>query len=175
MSYEQDVILARDGDRDAFVRLIRHHEGSLYRVAKGMLDLEADSMDAIQEAIVKAYSSITKLREAKFFKTWLIRILINECNRILTYKKRVTPMDKIGEKVRSSEFSTPSFENVKEALQELEPDLKTTVILFYMEDLPLKQIAELLEIPEGTVKSRLYRGRNQLADLLKKVQKEEDL
>ena len=75
---------AIQGDREAFIRLIRDIENSLYNTAKSMLRKEEDVADAIQETILNAYKSVHTLREPRYFKTWLFRILINECNTMLS-------------------------------------------------------------------------------------------
>jgi RNA polymerase sigma-70 factor (ECF subfamily) len=78
-----DVKLAQKGSKDAFVRLITAAEKSMYRVAKAILKSDNECADAIQESILKAFKSVGGLREPQYFKTWLIRILINECKVIL--------------------------------------------------------------------------------------------
>lgn len=78
-----DVVLAKKGDKVAFERLVRKHSVSLYCVARGILKCESDIEDATQETIIKAYKKLVSLRSDLYFKTWLIKILVNECNRIL--------------------------------------------------------------------------------------------
>ncbi|WP_025691261.1 sigma factor [Paenibacillus zanthoxyli] len=81
MSMEQEVKLAKQGDREAFIRLTRQIENGLYNTARAMVKKDEDIADALQETILKAYKSLDTLREPGFFKTWVYRILINECNR----------------------------------------------------------------------------------------------
>lgn len=82
-----DVNLAKNGDKEAYIRLMRENKASMYRVAKAMLEREEDIEDAVSETILKAYMNISKLRKSEYFKTWLIRILINECNNLLKKRK----------------------------------------------------------------------------------------
>ncbi|MGL5712598.1 MAG: sigma factor [Paraclostridium sp.] len=82
-----DVNLAKKGDKEAYIRLMRENKASMYRVAKAMLEREEDIEDAVSETILKAYMNISKLRKSEYFKTWLIRILINECNNLLKKRK----------------------------------------------------------------------------------------
>lgn len=83
---EIDVGLAKKGEKQAFARLIEDNKVSMYRVALGILGAKQDVEDAIQNSIIKAYEGIIYLKRNEYFKTWLIRILINECNRILKSK-----------------------------------------------------------------------------------------
>jgi RNA polymerase sigma-70 factor (ECF subfamily) len=155
---------AMDGNKESFAVIIKHFELSLYKVAKSMLESEEDCADAIQETILKAYKSIRNLRETQFFKTWLIRILINECNNIYKIKGKVIPICEI-EKTASEVSIINDVDNtivIQEMLNHLQNELRTIVILYYFEDFSVKDISDLLSVPEGTVKSRLSRARNKL-------------
>ncbi|MNI02843.1 RNA polymerase sigma factor SigV [compost metagenome] len=165
MTCEADVRLAQQGHKEAFVRLIKVTEGTMYRVAKSMLHSEEAVADAIQDTILKSYSSITSLREPQFFKTWIIRILINRCHQMLKSDKRLVPM---GEWIDSVEGSAP-YESIElqDLLNGLKVDHRVIVTLYYLEDISIKDIAEILQIPAGTVKSRLSAARKQLMILLR--------
>jgi RNA polymerase sigma-70 factor (ECF subfamily) len=164
LELELAVKRAQKGNQEAFIFLIHQFEENLYRVAHAILKNEHDCADAIQEMILKAYQSIHTLKNPKFIKTWLVRILINQCNQLLKKKKKVVSFSELQE-VASN---IPDFERVEleEALSSLDPDLRLVVTLYYLEDIPLKEIAQLLEIPQGTIKSRLHRARNTLAKWL---------
>lgn len=153
---------AQKGNQKAFISLIRHFETNLYRISYSILKNDYDCADAIQETILKAYQSIHTLKKHKYFKTWLIRILINQCNHLLKKKKKVVSIVEIQE----MPSTTSDFDRVemKEALDSLDPDLRLIITLYYLEDIPLKEIAKCLEIPEGTIKSRLHRARTMLAE-----------
>lgn len=155
---------AKRGSNEAFVNLIKNQETSMYRVAKAFLKSDIDCADVIQETILKSYSTIATLNEPAYFKTWLIKILINECNRMLKQRKKIVPMEQIVEQ----SFQNTDFQKIEivEAVDALENDLRLPVILHYYEDLPLKEIAQVMELPEGTVKSRLSRARTKLAQFL---------
>ena len=171
MLLENDVLLAQRGDQEAFIRLINSCESSLYRVAKGFLKEDTDCADAIQEAILKSYKSISKLKNPAYFKTWLIRILINECNNLLRIKQKSFPMEII-ESTADSPVERTDFEELREALIQLNEKYRTVVGLYYFEDCSIKDIAETLSIREGTVKSRLSRARSMLASLLNQMKEE---
>src|SRR5690606_27371521 len=87
-----DVLKAKKGSNEAFSRLIRDMESSLYHAARSILKSDFDCADAIQETILKGYSSIHTLREPQYFKTWLIRILLNECKKISKKNQKVVPL-----------------------------------------------------------------------------------
>lgn len=161
-----DVKLAKKGDKKAFERLINDNITSMYRVATSILKHKEDVEDAFQNTIIKAYESIDGLKKDNFFKTWLIRILINECNKILKIKKRVVPMEEMSHEDEESSFNISNMD-IYNAVNSLEDDLRVVTVLFYYEDLKQKYIAKVLDVKEGTVASRLSRARNKLYDILK--------
>ncbi|KOP71131.1 sigma-70 family RNA polymerase sigma factor [Cytobacillus solani] len=165
MLFENDVLLAQSGDQEAFIRIINCCESSLYRVAKGFLKEDSDCADAIQETILKSYKSISKLKKPAYFKTWLIRILINECNDILKKKQRSFPIESI-ENISIHQDAENAFNELRDAITELNEKYQSVVALFYFEDCSIKEIAAILNIREGTVKSRLNRARFMLATYL---------
>lgn len=164
MNKEENWIkLAVNGNKEAFVSLIKQHEKSLYRVARSIIQNDEDCADAIQETILKSYQNMKTLKELSFFKTWIIRILINECNLILRKRKRnVLPLQEASVMEHFNEEKIDLYN----AVQQLEESLRVVVILYYFEDVSVKQLAEILKIAEGTIKSRLYRARTFLANLL---------
>ncbi|WP_286883981.1 sigma-70 family RNA polymerase sigma factor [Aneurinibacillus sp. UBA3580] len=167
MHEKQEVMRAQKGDKEAFSRLIKQNEVSLYRIARSIVKADDACADAIQEAILKAYTGIVSLREARYFKTWLIRILIHECYRILQEKRRFIPTETIH--TAANESSLQAMERtieVQEIVDALEDELRLPVILYYFENLSVKEVGKLLALPEGTVKSRLSRARKKLAQAL---------
>lgn len=161
-----DVKRAKRGDKDAFCNLIRINKISMYRVAKSILSKEEDVEDAVSEAILKAYKNIKSLKDESFFKTWLIRIVINESNTL--YKKRSREISVENEHFVNLQVND-KYKDVTlyNAINALDDDLRTTTILFYFEDMKYKDIAKLLNIKEGTVKSRLSRAKEKLYHMLK--------
>ena len=161
-----EVKRAKRGDKEDFCNLIRLNKVAVYRVAKAILNKEEDIEDAVSESILKAYKNIQTLKDEAFFKTWLIRIVINESNNL--YKKR------------SKEIAVDKdhFKNIKvndnykdlslyNAINSLDEDLRITTILFYFEDMKYKDIAKILNVKEGTIKSRLSRAKEKLYNILK--------
>lgn len=162
---ELEVKLAKKGNHEAFIKLIKPLELQMYNIAKAILRHDEDCADAMQEAILKAYKSLPSLRQASLFKTWLFRILINECNMILRKKSHVIPLLNLDQ----AEHITPSLDvniDLREAVYRLEEVSRTIIILHYFRDLPLRQIAEMLDLNEGAVKTRLHRARITLSEWL---------
>lgn len=160
-----DIKLAKKGDKNAFINLIENNKASMYRIAVSILNNPQDIEDAFQNTIIKAYEGIIYLKKNEYFKTWLIRILINECNGILRTNKKIIPMEEIQDtREAADEFSKLELTSAIAALPE---DLKLVTTLFYFEDIPQKDISKLLNIPEGTVRSKLSRARNKLYEVLK--------
>jgi RNA polymerase sigma-70 factor (ECF subfamily) len=159
----EDIFLAKKGDKVSFERLIQQNDISLYRVAKGILRHEHDIEDAYQETIIKAYKGIAYLKREQFFKTWLLRIMINECNMILRRRRKTAYIDETVPEDIAFEDNHERLE-LWQAVNTLKEELRIVVILFYYEGFLQNQIAELLDIPVGTVKSRLSKARENLKE-----------
>lgn len=147
-------------DKEQLGAVIISSEDSMYRMAKTLLREDADCSDAISAAIVKAFSKIDTLREDAYAKTWLIRILLNECYTILRQKTRVVSLEDytLPEEVpRESDYS-----ELYEALERLPEPSRLCISLYYMEGYNVREIAELLDMSETAVKSRLSRSREKL-------------
>ncbi len=167
--FRQDIDLAMRGEADAFIRLILAHKRNLYSLARTYLKSDEDCADAVQETIFKSFRAISTLREPVYFKTWLSRILIHECIQLQRAKKRVRIVEQSEWDCKTANVPYAAIE-LKEAVAYLEDDLRIVVRLHYFKDVPIKRIAKLLGIPEGTVKSRLRRAREQLAEVLESPQ-----
>ncbi|PWW02798.1 RNA polymerase sigma-70 factor (ECF subfamily) [Paenibacillus cellulosilyticus] len=151
---------AQQGDTEAFLELIENIKGTLYRTARTILKDDEDCADALQETIIKAYQAISSLREPEHFRTWIYRILINECNTISRKKTRHSLPGTLPE---------PAVENLayqdvelREAIDRLEEPLRLVVLLVYLEDMKIADAATVLGISEGAVKMRLQRSKTQL-------------
>lgn len=145
--------------KETFTKLVLESEKTLYRVSMSMLKNESDCEDAVQTAILTAYEKLGTLKNENFFKTWLVRILINVCNKQLNERKRFVD---IQEYMETSTVTTEINIDVKIALRQLPVKIREVVVLYYMEDFSVKEIKNILHIPEGTVKSRLSKGRELL-------------
>lgn len=158
MRTEYWVRKAQDGDKEAFVKLMRDSEPAMYRAAKAILHREEDVEDAMQEAVCKAFQKLPDLRQPKYFKTWLTRILINCCYDLLRPMKNMAPLELLPEVESPGEDPDLSLD-VRAALNALSENDRLVMTLFYLNDLPIKEIARLLVISESAVKQRLVHGR----------------
>lgn len=149
------------GNKAAFSKLFKQHYNTIYRVSRSILKNESDIEDALQEAAIKAYKGIGKLKDVSMFKSWLIRIAINESYNIIRKNKNHIPLDTLEDNISPEEESSSNMD-IRRAILNLEEDLRLVTVLYYYEDLPVKSISTIMNIPEGTVKSRLSRARNKL-------------
>ena len=151
-------------------QLILSSEQQLYATARTILNQDQDCADAIQEAIVKAFSKYGSLKEDRFAKSWLIRILINECYNILRREQKRVSIEEVPmEPVVHTEEK--DYSELYRAVRELKEELKIPVILFYMEGFRVREIAQILDISEGAVQKRLVRAR----DILKRTIDREEI
>lgn len=155
-------------EKEEFLQLALEAEKTAFHVAFSILHDEQDCADAVQEALLKAYGQRNKLREVSYFKTWFIRIVINESYSILRKKSRYGAYEDglLQDKSFLSNYIKEEYLDLYQAIARLEEKEKMCILLFYMEDYSIAQIAEILKIPAGTVKSRLNRARTQLKGLL---------
>lgn len=155
-------------DQQEFSRRVLAAEGRLYRISCAMLGSHQDQMDAMQEAVLKAWQGCGRLRQKAFFETWLTRILINECYNILRARSRTTALERAPEPVAPPEGANRVL---YDALMALERELRLPLVLSYMEGYKHREIAVILKIPEGTVKSRILRAKRALKELLEEEER----
>ncbi|MDE6265792.1 MAG: RNA polymerase sigma factor [Muribaculaceae bacterium] len=159
-------------NRDAFGQLVTEYEGGLRRFLYNLTGGDASLCDDLaQETFLKAYLSIRSFKGISRFKTWLYRIAYNE---FITYRRKFSPEVLVDEIFAGNEPDhSPSISNdismdLQTAIAQLPDTEKTIVLLFYMEDLPIKKVSQITGCPEGTVKSYLNRARTRLSQLLNK-------
>ena len=150
-----------------FTRLVLEAEPTLYHISKTILKNDHDCADAVQEAVIKAFANIKSLKNEQYFKTWLCRILINECYRICRRNKRTVSYDDYMQAAEKEQVqdSSKNYE-LYAALMKLKDKHRLCVTLHYIEGFKTSEIALMLKIPEGTVKSRLSKARSELRILL---------
>ena len=149
-------------DKQEFTRRVLAMEGRLYRVSRGILRDGQDQLDAVQEAVMSAWVNVGKLRKREYFETWLTRILINKCYDVIKARRRLVPLEEVPERA-APEGSNPALHD---ALEALEVEYRLPIVLHYMEGYKLREIADILELPMGTVKTRLLRGKKRLREQL---------
>ncbi|MEF9879690.1 MAG: RNA polymerase sigma factor [Clostridia bacterium] len=136
------------------------YERLLYRVSWSMLGNKEDCNDAVQDALMRAWQKRDSLRNLQAFRPWLMRILVNTCNDMLRKYKHVQFVPVEEAQIGYEPNLTPV--PFREAMQTLSPQQRTVAMLFYLEGYPIKDIADMLAIPIGTVKSRLMYARKRL-------------
>ena len=152
--------------REQLGQLILASEDSMYHVAKALLYNDADCQDAIQEAIAKAFDKIGTLKQDTYAKTWLLRILINECYGIMRKEKKIISLETCEQEEPWMERQ--DYSDLYEALMGLTAESRLAVILYYMEGYSIREIARMTKVTESAVKSRLARARTKLKEELSK-------
>lgn len=147
--------------KQTFTELVLSSEKTLCSISMSMLKNENDSKDAVQAAILSAYEKLSTLKKDEYFKTWLVRILINVCNKQLNSRKRVTEMQQNYNFQSTIESSAENIE-VRLAVESLPMKIRQIIVLYYIEQFTTKEISSILRIPKGTVMSRLAKGRELL-------------
>lgn len=147
-------------NKEQLGELILASSESMYHVAKTLLKNDADCSDAISETIVKAFAKLHTLRNDRYGKTWLIRILINECYMIMRREKRIVSLEDYPLEEKAAERE--DYSDLYQAIIRLPQDIRICVTLYYMEGYSVKEVADLLEVTESTVKNRLVRARRRL-------------
>lgn len=185
-SDEQVAAQAVAGDRDAFGELVRRWEGRIYRLAYGMLGGAEDARDATQETFFAAYRNLKNFRGDAQVSSWLHRIAVNQCisRQRRTKTRSETPLPEWEEVqadghlwTRNGAHTSPAAATeqnervaaVQRAVAALPPELREVVVLKEFEGLTFQQIADQLEIPLSTIKSRLYTALKQLRSKLERL------
>ena len=158
-------------DELAFTRLIHSIENEMYRIAKLKLGKDDDAYEALQNTIILIYKNIKKLKEPKKFKTWTIRILINECLKIIKRNNKninscIEYDENIG-KIENRFEKVESEVDLNNLLKFLNEDEKIVVSLYYGEQYKIREIAEILSESEGTIKSRISRAKTKIKNHIK--------
>ena len=161
---------AKKGDKESFTKLILEIKDDLYKIARSRIYIETDIDDAVQETMIEAFRSMKKLKDNSKFKKWIIKILINKCNRIYRrkYKKDVS----IDECNLENFTPTNDYKKIEDELnfysliKNLKYEERLIIILYYKENYSVKEIKEMLHIKENTINTHLYRARQKLRKML---------
>ncbi len=186
---------SQDGSVQAFEQLIKSVERSLFLTARALLCSDYDADDVFQNTVLAVYRKIGSLREPRYFKTWATRILINECKNVIRVRNQVVTIEdnklhylqqgvnKRGSPGRGAQSSpvgrgsvdldtdleqVPVKMELYEALKKMTFEQRQVIVLKYYLDMTIKDIADILDLPEGTIKSRIYYGLRSLRGQLKK-------
>ncbi|MEA5016681.1 MAG: RNA polymerase sigma factor [Candidatus Limiplasma sp.] len=150
-------------DQDTFVQKVDEYAQVLYRTARSMLCRQEDCEDALQEAVAKAWASRGSLRNEAYFRTWMMRIVINECHNIQRHRKRVLPSGDIEGALEAARQEPREKEGRILALVDALPEKqRVAAVLHYVEGLPVEEVAKALRVPQSTVRGRLFQARKAL-------------
>lgn len=149
------------GDEDSFTVLIDGMQERLYRMAYTYVKNQEDALEIVQETVFKAYISIHKLKQPQYFKTWLTKIAVNCALDYIRKSQKIVYIDREPEGKYAPEHREDAID-LHEALSGLDEKSRMVIVMRYFEDLPIKDIAEVLEMPLSSVKSVIYRGLEKL-------------
>ena len=155
------MIRARSGDRDAFELLVRANFDKLYAVARRMMTDASDAEDATQDAFLRGWRDIPRLRDPDEFDHWQLRLLVNACYDLLRRRQRRALHTTVRALPDVGVVSEPDFlerERLGRAFAKLSPDHRSVLVLHFYRDMPAAEIATVLDVPVGTVNSRLHYG-----------------
>lgn len=170
------------GNQNAFDEVFNVYYGKAYAIAYRILNCDADAKDAAQEAMLEVYKSIHTLKEPSYFYAWLIRIVVSKCNRITRKNKSILMDPQTIQSVQAYEEKRPYMipqhqtENQIEheiligLIYSLKPQMAEVLDLMYIQQMKLHEIAEYMNIPMNTVKTRVVRGRNLLKEQIKQYE-----
>lgn len=154
----------KKGQLQDLVQWIHKNKDKLYKISWSYLYNHADIEDVFQDTLIKVYENIDTLKNPNYFETWYISILINECRKRLRHRKK----EVLQESIDFDEHYIDEY-NFFQDLNSLDEIYKVVIVLKYISGYSQEEIASILDIPIGTVKSRIYRGIRELRKLVKEV------
>ena len=164
------VELSKNGDRSAYETLYRRHVRGVYGLARRLVGTPEDAEDLTEETFVRAWARLGGLRDAGAFRTWLFRIAVRQAQDMRKRRKLPTTdlagSDPVEPQAECSVLAGERAQAVHAAVEQLSPEHKDVVRLFYRDEMPVEEIGRLLGLPKGTVVSRLARARAALRGAL---------
>ena len=160
--------------KEILIDYVKKNQEKLYRIAFSYSKNEETALDIVQEAITRALKNINKLKNQEYVKTWFYRILVNECLQYIKKNKRIITceLQEIENKIVWNDSISLDGIDIYKYVQSLNEKLKTVIILRFFEDMKIDEIAQITKTNVNTVKSRLYRGLEELNKLM--VNKKEE-
>ena len=160
----------RRGDPDAMERLVRKLERPLYYFVRRIVAHEADAWDLMQDVWIRVFAGVRTVRAASTFKPWIYRTARNTAlNHIRAERRYLAAVEECSERLVEPEPDSSAIDNAEEvhrALDQLPLAYREALTLYFLEEMSVRDMAEVLDVPEGTVKSRLYHGRRRLRLIL---------
>ena len=180
IALERETVNETESAKEKFVSLVKHYEKELFNFAYRLTGNRHDAEDLLQESFFKAYKYYFQLRDVSKFKEWIFQITANQFKNLLRKRQRerlTFPEDfekNVTENLEQAPSKNPdeSFlrqdksKLLQDALKEIGPKMRTVLVLFELEGYPIEDIANMLSISRGTVKSRLHYARRKLREIL---------
>jgi RNA polymerase sigma-70 factor (ECF subfamily) len=171
---------ALKGDQDAFAALVDEHQGYVYNLAFRLVKDENEALDLTQETFVRAWTALPNFRGQSQFRTWLYRIATNLCyNRLPNLRRSLNDLgDDVMEEIPESSFDNPAYKfessetrsHLYKAIDELDTHYKLLITLRYQNELSYEEISSTLNLPLGTVKTGIFRAKEQLRKSLAQLE-----
>lgn len=146
-------------DKDKFIEEIKLSKNQMYIVALSILKNNEDAEDIVQEALLLAYEKLYTLKDDNKFRSWMMRIVVNQAKMYIRKNRNIVYMDHIENLVEKSAEEKDEDQNIWELVLSLKSELSTVVILYYQQNYSICEISKIMCVPSGTVKSRLSRAR----------------
>ena len=146
--------------REELAELLMDHMEMMYRMAYSIVENDADAQDAVGETIVTAFEKWHQLRKPDSARAWILQILVNKARTIRKKANRVSPCEDLEQSKSDGIFL---YDEIWPVVMELQEEYREVIVLYYYEQFSVKEVAQALNIPVGTVKSRLARARERLA------------
>jgi RNA polymerase sigma-70 factor (ECF subfamily) len=173
---EELVLLARQGDPDAFDQLVARHQSAVFRAALAALRVREDAEEVAQDAFIRAWRALDRFRGDSSFRTWILRIAWNRAismrRSLAGWLRRATPMEEVAEPAAVGDGQHAWMQNaelrahVTRAIQTLSPKLRDSLLLAQSGDYQYEDIAGILGVPLGTVKWRISEARRKVRETL---------
>jgi RNA polymerase sigma-70 factor, ECF subfamily len=171
---------AQKGDHDAFAALVDEHQRYVYNLALRVVKDENEALDLTQETFVRAWTALPNFKGQSQFRTWLYRIVTNLCyNRLPNLRRSLNDLgDDVMEDIPEANFNTPAQEiesnetrkHLYQAIDNLDTNYKLLITLRYQNELSYDEIASTLNLPLGTVKTGIFRAKEQLRKSLAQLE-----
>jgi RNA polymerase sigma-70 factor (ECF subfamily) len=173
---------ANEGDQAAFGTLVERYQNAVYNLAYRMLGSPEEAEDAAQEIFVRIYRQLARYDPERKFSTWVLTIATNYCiDQLRRRRMQLVPLENIIPWARAREagpegeaLSRESRDEVQRLLRELPEKYRAVLVLRYWQDLSCAEIADILKLPEGTVKTQLHRARKALGQLIEGQEQREE-
>lgn len=175
---EKLLKMALKGNKDSFIQLIKLIEKKLYFIAKSRLENEEDIKDVIQETICQTYKNLKNLKNISKFDTWIVTILINNCNQLYRKNKKysytIYEKDSINKLHSINEYvETDTKIDFLHLLNLLNENDRTIFVLYYSDNYTTNQISKILKINENTIKSKIKRAKEKIRNHIERCEENE--